>query len=169
MKLDYKKLGLVCGLEIHQQVDTNKLFMATPSMLRDDKPDFVVERELHAVAGEAGEVDVAALHEQRKAKRFLYEGYYNTISLVELDESPPLPINQESLKVGLQVCKMIGSTVPDVVQVMRKLVIDGSNTSGFQRTALIGKGGAVDTSYGQVRIDTVCIEEDSARYNRFLS
>ena len=46
---------------------------------------------------------------------------------------------------------------------MRKTVIDGSNTSGFQRTVLIARDGHIETSYGKVRVATVCLEEDSAR------
>ncbi|HLC20066.1 MAG TPA: Glu-tRNA(Gln) amidotransferase GatDE subunit E, partial [Candidatus Nanoarchaeia archaeon] len=68
--MDYKALGLKCGLEIHQQLDTSKLFCSSPSVLRDDNPLFFVKRCLHAVQGESGQVDVAALHEQRKGNEF---------------------------------------------------------------------------------------------------
>ena len=56
---DYKKIGLKAGLEIHQQLDTGKLFSNSPSYLRSDKPDYVISRRLHAVAGESGKVDIA--------------------------------------------------------------------------------------------------------------
>ena len=56
---DYTKLKLKAGLEIHQQLDTDKLFSHTPSLLRKDEPDYEIKRKLHAIAGESGDVDVA--------------------------------------------------------------------------------------------------------------
>ncbi|MEM4314501.1 MAG: Glu-tRNA(Gln) amidotransferase subunit GatE, partial [Thermoplasmata archaeon] len=46
---------------------------------------------------------------------------------------------------------------------MRKIVIDGSNTTGFQRTALIGMDGYIETNKGKISIRSVCLEEESAR------
>ncbi len=163
MRRDYKQIGLKCGLEIHQQLDTPKLFSGAPSYLRNDEPDYVVRRKLHAVAGEGGEVDVAVEHEAALGKEFYYEGYDDTISLVELDESPPRQINDEALDVALQIALLLNCEFYPVSQVMRKTVIDGSNTSGFQRTALIAHSGFVKTSFGKVKIDSVALEEDSAR------
>lgn len=160
---DYAKLGFKAGLEIHQQLDTPKLFSGAPSFLRNDAPHYAVQRKLHAVAGETGEVDVAAAHEASQDKTFYYEGYRDTISLVELDEEPPRPINEEALTVALQVALLLNCDIYPVTQVMRKTVIDGSNTSGFQRTVLIAHDGFIETSFGNVPIDTICLEEDSAR------
>jgi len=53
--------------------------------------------------------------------------------------------------------------IVDEVEIMRKMVIDGSNTSGFQRTAYIGSQGCIDTSHGPVGIDILCLEEEAAR------
>ncbi len=160
---DYQKLGLRCGLEIHQQLDTTKLFCSCPGVLRDDAPNLSVRRKLRAVAGEGGEVDVAALHEQLKGRQFRYEAYHDTTCLVELDEEPPHPISQEALRITLQAALLLKARIADVVQVMRKTVVDGSNTAGFQRTALVAYDGVLDTSSGRVSITTVCLEEDSAR------
>ncbi len=74
-ELDYQKLGLKSGLEIHQQLDTNKLFCNCASVLRIEEPDFIIKRKLHAVAGESGEIDIAAKHEMEKDKDFVYQGY----------------------------------------------------------------------------------------------
>ncbi|MFB6294919.1 MAG: Glu-tRNA(Gln) amidotransferase GatDE subunit E, partial [Candidatus Nanohaloarchaea archaeon] len=52
--------------------------------------------------------------------------------------------------------------VPDEIHVMRKTVIDGSNTAGFQRTMVVGLDGSIDTSEGAVEIEDVELEEDSA-------
>ncbi len=161
--MDYKKLGLICGLEIHQQLDIGKLFCSCPTDLREDAPQFQVQRYLRAVSGESGEVDIAAQHEMLKGKKFVYEGHKDTTCLVELDEEPPHPVNSEALKVALEVALLLKTDVFDVVQVMRKMVVDGSNTSGFQRTALIAHRGKFGTKEGNVRVATICLEEDSAR------
>jgi Glu-tRNA(Gln) amidotransferase subunit E-like FAD-binding protein len=161
--MDYAKIGFRAGLEIHQQLDTPKLFSGAPSYLRNDEPDYTIKRRLHAVAGQSGEVDIAAAHEASLGKDFVYEGYRDTISLVELDEEPPRAVNAEALDVALQVALLLNCDIYPVTQVMRKTVIDGSNTSGFQRTVLIAKNGYVETTFGKVPVDSVCLEEDSAR------
>ena len=91
--IDYEKIGLKSGLEIHQQLDTKKLFCNCPSILRSDKPDFETKRKLHAIAGEMGHVDVAVDFEAGKKKNFIYQGYNDTTCLIELDEAPPENIN----------------------------------------------------------------------------
>ncbi len=161
--IDYDKLKFKSGLEIHQQLDTCKLFCNCPSILRSDKPDFYVERKLHAVAGESGEVDRAAEYQASLKKTFVYQVYKDNNCLVELDEEPPYEINQEALKIALQISLLLNCKIINNTQIMRKTVIDGSNTSGFQRTVLIARGGHVETKQGRVGIDTICLEEDSAR------
>ncbi len=162
MDLDYNGLGLKCGLEIHQQLDTNKLFCNCPSLLRKDEPDFLINRKLHAVAGESGEVDVAAAYQASLDNDFVYQGY-DSVCLVELDEEPPHQLNPEALKIGLQVAVLLNAKIFPLTQIMRKTVVNGSNTSGFQRTVLIARDGYVETKYGRVGIDSICLEEDSAR------
>jgi glutamyl-tRNA(Gln) amidotransferase subunit E len=154
--------GLKAGLEIHQQLDTHKLFCNCPSQLRSDSPKFTIQRKLNPVVGETGQIDTAAAHEKLKDKTFLYE-VYDTNCLVELDEEPPHDINKEALKIGLQIATLMNCQIFPVTQVMRKTVIDGSNTSGFQRTALIAHDGFIETSQGKVGIETIAIEEDAAR------
>ncbi len=160
--MDYKKLEFKCGLEIHQQLDTKKLFCNCPSLLRKDEPDFEITRKLHAVAGEFGEVDVAAKHEMGKDKEFVYQGYDSTC-LVELDEEPPHEMNKESLKITLQIALLLNCKIVPITQIMRKTVIDGSTTSGFQRTVLIARDGYLETGQGRVGIDYIYLEEDAAR------
>jgi Glu-tRNA(Gln) amidotransferase subunit E-like FAD-binding protein len=164
-EVDYSNLKFKSGLEIHQQLDADgrKLFCDCPSILRNDEPDFLVERKLHAVAGESGEVDKAAQYQADLKKEFVYQGYKSNSCLIELDEEPPHNINEEALKIALQISLLLNCTILPLTQIMRKTVIDGSNTSGFQRTVLIARGGYVETSYGKVGIDTICLEEDSAR------
>lgn len=162
-KIDYEKLGFKSGLEIHQQLDTGKLFCGCPGVLRKDEPDLIVERKLHAVAGETGEVDIAAKKEAEKEKEFFYECYHENVCLVDLDEEPPHEINEEALRTALQISLLLNAKIIPITQIMRKTVIDGSNTSGFQRTAMIAHDGYVDTSYGRARIEGIFLEEDSAR------
>jgi len=158
-----KGLGLKSGIEIHQQLDTGKLFSRCQSKLTSATPDFTVNRKLRALAGELGQVDVAAAHAAEKNLTYIYEAHNNNTSLVELDEEPPELINQDALDIGLLVCKMLNCRIIPYLQVMRKTVVDGSNTSGFQRTCLVGVDGYIETSAGKVGIDTVVLEEDSAR------
>lgn len=161
---DAEALGLTCGLEIHQQLEGRKLFCNCPTVLRDDEPDFTVKRYLRAAAGESGIVDAAALAEMRKRKHNLYEGYRDTTCLVELDEEPPGPVNPEALRAALQVAKVLGMSFVDEARFMRKTVVDGSNTSGFQRTGLLAVGGSLTTESGlRVGVESVCLEEDAAK------
>ncbi|MFH1503420.1 MAG: Glu-tRNA(Gln) amidotransferase subunit GatE [Candidatus Diapherotrites archaeon] len=161
--IDYSKLKFKSGLEIHQQLDTHKLFCNCPSVLRSDEPDFFVERKLHAVAGESGGVDIAAQYQANLKKEFVYQGHKSNTCLVELDEEPPYNINEEALKIALQISLLLNCKILPLTQIMRKTVINGSNTSGFQRTVLIAREGYVETSLGKVGIDIICLEEDSAR------
>ncbi len=161
-ELDYNKLKFKAGLEIHQQLDTKKLFCNCPSLLRQDEPDFIIKRKLHAVAGEAGEIDIAAKHEALKEREFIYQGY-DTTCLVELDEEPPHEINREALKIALQIAIFLHAKIMPITQIMRKTVVDGSNTSGFQRTIMIARDGWIETEQGKVGIDAIYLEEDAAR------
>lgn len=162
-KLDYVKLGFKAGLEIHQQLNTHKLFCNCPSVLRQDEPDYVVQRKLHAVAGESGEVDIAARHEAEIGREFVYEVYKDNDCLVDLDEAPPYEINQEALKIAVQIALLLNAKIIPITQIMRKTVIDGSNTTGFQRTVMIARDGWIETTYGKVGIAGIYLEEDSAR------
>ena len=163
IKTDYDAVGLKCGLEIHQQLSTHKLFCDCPSILREDQPHFSLVRELRAVVGETGRVDVAAAAEEMKKRTFLYEGYTDTTCLVELDDDPPRQICEQALRVCLMVCKLLHAQIVDEIQVMRKTVVDGSNTSGFQRTALVGINGTLQVEGKKISIPTICLEEDACK------
>jgi len=160
--MEEEKIKIKSGIEIHQQLDTHKLFCNCPSVLRSDEPEFEVKRRLHAVAGESGEVDIAAKYEAGKDKEFIYQGY-DTTCLVELDEEPPHLINEEALQTALHIALLLNCEIIPIAQIMRKTVINGSNTSGFQRTVLIARNGYVETRSGRVGIQGVFLEEDAAR------
>jgi len=161
--MDYKKLGFKCGIEIHQQVESHKLFCKCPSIVHDSNPDIFFERKLRAVAGETGKVDIAAKAEVEKDRLYKYQACSSSACLVELDEEPPHEVNHECLLVALEVAKMLNMTVVDRVEFMRKTVVDGSNVSGFQRTALVAVDGYLATSKGKVVVDSLCLEEEAAK------
>ena len=165
MMFDYRALGLKVGIEIHQRLNTHKLFCNCPSLLREEEPPLWFKRRLRVSRSELGLIDPAAKFEQLRDREFLYGVYPDTICEVELDECPPLPINKEALAASIEVALMLKMSIIDEIHVMRKIVIDGSNTTGFQRTALVAVGNKnsyIDTSYGPVRIKTLCLEEESA-------
>ena len=161
---DYDDLGLVAGLEIHQQLDTaTKLFCQCPTDERDpDSATRSFTRYLHPTKSELGELDDAAVEESRVDREFEYLAY-DTTCLVEEDEEPPHRLDGEARRVALRIAALLGMEPVDQAHVMRKLVIDGSNTSGFQRTALVAQDGAIDTSGGAVGIEDLLLEEESAQ------
>ncbi|MFT4923525.1 MAG: glutamyl-tRNA(Gln) amidotransferase subunit E [Haloarculaceae archaeon] len=161
---DYEELGLVAGLEIHQQLDTaTKLFCACPTELRDPAESsrrFV--RYLHPTKSELGEIDAAALEESRVDREFEYLGY-DTTCLVEEDDEPPHEIDREALDVSMEIAQLLDMDVLDQIHVMRKIVVDGSNTTGFQRTMLVAADGVIGTEEGPVGIEDLMLEEESAQ------
>ncbi len=161
---DYKELGLKVGLEIHIQLDTrHKLFCNCPTKLVEEAPEDKFVRELRPARSELGEVDEAALLEWKKGVKYLYHAPRPSSCLVEADEEPPHEINREALITALAVAKALNMYIVDEIHVMRKIVIDGSNTSGFQRTSIIALDGYLYDGDKRIGIQTLCLEEDAAR------
>ncbi|RLE44473.1 Glu-tRNA(Gln) amidotransferase GatDE subunit E [Candidatus Woesearchaeota archaeon] len=163
---EYEKIGLKCGLECHQQFDVGKLFCSCKSILHEDEPDFTFERYIRPVPSELGTYDKAALEAFEKGLKYEYEVYDDCCCLVEMDEEPPHPINEEALKIAFQVALKINAEILDEIIVMRKGIFDGSNVSGFQRTALVALGGKIPLKNKAVDVETIVLEEDSARIIR---
>lgn len=160
--LNYTQLGFKCGLEIHQQLATTKLFCRCSTLdLPEEpgKPDFVFQRRLRPTQSELGEVDAAALREARRHRSFQYHGYRGHACLVEADEEPPHEAGAEAVDVALTMSLLLKASPVEEIQWMRKIVIDGSNTSGFQRTGLVSLGGIVE----DVPVQTLALEEDSCQ------
>ena len=154
---------LKCGIEIHQRLATSrKLFCGCRPDVENSEITGKIRRRLVAVSGELGIVDPAASFEASREKDYQYLLGRDSACLVEADEEPPHEINMDALETVLSVCKSLGSRIVDEVHVMRKTVVDGSAVSGFQRTALVGIGGSIETSFGNVGILTVCLEEESS-------
>jgi len=163
-ELDYEKLGLVAGLEIHQQLDTEtKLFCSCPTELREpEEATRTFRRYLHPTKSELGELDEAALEESRVDREFEYLAY-ETTCLVEEDDEPPRRVDEEALETTLEIARLLGMTAVDQLHVMRKIVVDGSNTSGFQRTMQVAVDGAIETPQGEVGVEDLMLEEESAQ------
>ncbi|HYM39596.1 MAG TPA: Glu-tRNA(Gln) amidotransferase subunit GatE [Thermoplasmata archaeon] len=160
--MDYRALGLKVGLEIHQQLLTHKLFCDCASRLSEEDGGIRFQRRLRPTQSELGEVDAAAIEEARRHLTFVYEATSNSC-LVEADEEPPHPPNEEALEIVLEIALLLGATPVREVDFMRKIVIDGSNTAGFQRSALVGLDGSIQVNGKRIGIPTILLEEDAAR------
>ena len=163
---------MMCGLEIHQRLSGRKLFCscvppeageaAAAGGVDGEAESEKFTRRLHTVRSELGEVDAASAAEASRSRTFSYSAPLPSTCLVESDEEPPHTLSPQALHATLTICSLLSSTPVDELYVMRKNVIDGSNTSGFQRTAIAGIGGSIATPSGKLPIQTVCIEEESA-------
>ena len=149
------------GLEIHQQLSTGKLFCDCPAELSETVTASVVRR-LRATGGENHAVDAAVAFQAAKGLQYRYEAT-STSCLVELDEEPPHALNPEAVEVALTMALLLRARPVDEVEVMRKIVVDGSNTSGFQRTALLAVDGELKIGERRYSIPSICLEEDAAR------
>ncbi len=163
LPFDPGSCNLRVGLEIHQQLATStKLFCPCPPMKSDELP-LSFERRLRPTQSELGQIDPAAVFEFNKGRANVYRANPESSCLVEADEEPPHPPNADAIETALIMAHVLGSSAVDEVHVMRKIVIDGSNTSGFQRTAIIALGGALRVGPSTVGVQTITVEEDSSR------
>src|SRR2546421_1155505 len=160
--MDYRALDLKVGLEIHQQLATHKLFCEDASVLVDSPGGQRFRRRLRPTQSELGEVDAAAIEEAKRRLSFVYEATPNTC-LVEADEEPPHSPNPEALDIVLEIALLLDAKAASEVDFMRKIVIDGSNTSGFQRSALVALDGHLETNGKRIGVPTILLEEDAAR------
>ena len=166
--LEPTQLGFMCGLEVHQQLATGKLhsrqdgtlYDITVETLPDHWPKYA--RKLRASRGEGGAIDIAARFEAKRNRSFVYAQSPNA-GLIELDEQPPMGLDDDAVGISLTVSALLQANPVSLIQTMRKTVVDGSNTSGFQRTSLIATDGVLQTEEGEVGVDVLCLEEDSAR------
>jgi len=149
------------GLEVHQQLAVGKLFCACPADLTEEVTA-AFTRSLRAAGGESRAVDVAAAYQASRGLVYRYEAGPSSC-LVEMDEEPPHPLNEAALDTALTLALLLRARPVDEIQVMRKIVVDGSNTTGFQRTALVAVDGELEVGGRRYTIPTICLEEDAAR------
>ncbi len=162
--IDYGSIGLKVGIEIHRQLDTRKkLFCDCPTTMSDADPSVRFLRRLRPTQSELGQVDPAALFEFQKGRAIIYESDDGTSCLVEMDEEPPKDLNPEAVEIALAASALTNAEPVDEIHVMRKIVIDGSNTTGFQRTCVVAMDGWVTVDEKKIPIQQISLEEDAAR------
>ncbi len=158
-----ENIGLKVGLEIHQQLSTNKKLFCSCVPLESDEYTIKFQRKLRAVKSELGEYDPAALFENLKSKTIMYYANPESSCLVEQDEEPPHNLDNDAKNLALVISSVLESNIFSEIYPMRKTVIDGSNTTGFQRTMLVSQGGHIDVDGEKIGIQSICLEEDAAK------
>ena len=162
-EIDFEKIGLKVGLEIHQQLDTHKKLFCKCRPVESDEYTEKFSRSLRTAKSELGELDPAALFEKAKSKKINYYANSQSSCLVEKDDEPPHELDHDAKKISLLISSMLESKIFSEIHVMRKTVIDGSNTSGFQRTMLVSQGGSLNVNGKNIGVQAVCLEEDAAK------
>ena len=162
-EIDFEKIGLKVGLEIHQQLDTSKKLFCKCRPIESDEYTEKFSRRLRTAKSELGELDPAALFEKTKSKKINYYANSQSSCLVEKDDEPPHELDHDAKKISLLISSMLESKIFSEIHVMRKTVIDGSNTTGFQRTMLVSQGGNLKVNGKNIGVQAVCLEEDAAK------
>jgi glutamyl-tRNA(Gln) amidotransferase subunit E len=162
--LDYAAAGLVCGLEVHQQLLTErKLFCHCPAGRYTRTHDGTVLRHMRPTLSELGVYDGTALMEFKTRKHIVYLLNRENTCTYEMDDTPPFPVNQQAVDVAIEQCLMLGCDIVDEVHIARKQYLDGSIPTGFQRTAIVGVNGTLPFRGRALSITQVSVEEDSCR------
>ena len=99
--LDYQAVGLIAGLEVHQQLLTeHKLFCRCPAGLYTETHDGEVLRHMRPTLSELGEYDGTALMEFKTKKEIIYLLNHLNVCTYEMDDTPPFLVNQEAHRRG---------------------------------------------------------------------
>ena len=167
---DYRVLGFMSGLEVHQQLDTrSKLFCRCPAGRRVTRVDAEVLRHMRPTLSELGEYDGTALMEFKTRKEIVYLLERETVCTYEMDDTPPFEIDDEAVRIAIELSELCNLNLVSELHVMRKQYLDGSIPTGFQRTVMIGLTGAVPFripelgAERELRIRQLSLEEDSCR------
>ncbi len=160
----YRQMGFKCGVEIHQQLLTEKkLYCRCPAGYRNDRPHGQIVRHMRPTLSELGEYDGTALMEFKTKKNVTYQLYRENSCTYEMDDTPPFPINEQALEIALKLTMLLNCAIVDELHVSRKQYLDGSIPTGFQRTAIVGVDGWVPYKGRKIHITHVCLEEDACR------
>ena len=157
-------MKIKCGFEWHVQINSGKLFCrCNPVMHEGPTSDQEVTRLLHPSFGESGRIDKSASFEGESMKRTMYRVFSDSDCLVDLDEEPPHAPDRTAIETAFMMASALDAVLFKDLVFMRKTIVDGSNTSGFQRTAIIGLNGRFKVGKKEIRISSISLEEDSAR------
>ena len=161
---DYARVGFMSGLEVHQQLLTQrKLFCRCPAGRYSGTFHAEILRHMRPTLSELGEYDGTALMEFKTKKEIIYRVNNQTVCTYEMDDTPPFMIDEEALDIALEISMLAGMTLVDEVHIARKQYLDGSIPTGFQRTTICGVHGKVpyrDRNIGMIQLG---LEEDSCR------
>ncbi len=163
---DYDRIGFKSGLEVHQQLLTDKkLFCNCPSGIYHESDDFDAElvRHMRPTLSELGEYDGTALMEFKTKKEIIYRVKNETTCTYEVDDTPPFPLNNNALDISIQISLLSKLNIVGEVHITRKQYLDGSIPTGFQRTAIIGVEGEIPLKNKKIRLIQLSLEEDSCR------
>ena len=162
--IDYAEVGLIAGLEVHQQLLTEiKMFCRCPARRYTTSHDGEVLRHMRPTLSELGEYDGTALMEFKTKKNIIYLLHEDNVCTYEMDDTPPFLVNQDAIDVAIEQCLMLGCDIVDEVHIARKQYLDGSIPTGFQRTAIVGVNGRLPFRGRELTITQVSVEEDSCR------
>jgi glutamyl-tRNA(Gln) amidotransferase subunit E len=164
-KINFKKMGFRGGIEVHHQIQTQrKLFCNCEPKLSEGKPDYLFERYFRPVLGEMGDFDAGMLIEFEKGYRVIYHAYEDSVCVYEQDEQPPFWPDNDAIYKGYELAHWLNFTAfVDEVVVSRKQYLDGSITTGFQRTMVVARDGYIPINGKKFRISNLTVEEDAAR------
>jgi len=163
---DYDRIGFMSGLEVHQQLLTEKkLFCQCPAGIyqKPDEYDAEIIRHMRPTLSELGEYDGTALMEFKTKKNIFYRINKETACTYDIDDTPPFHINMQALEQSIVISHICKLNIVGELHITRKQYLDGSIPAGFQRTAIVGVEGLIHLKNKDVRLIQLSIEEDSCR------
>ena len=161
---DYDDIGMKAGLEIHQQLKTEKkLFCRCPAAKYNKKYDAEILRHMRPTLSELGEYDGTALMEFKTKKEIIYQINHESVCTYEMDDTPPFQINQDALDISLEIAMLMNYKLVSEIHIARKQYLDGSIPTGFQRTTIVGIDGWIPYKNRKIGLIQLGLEEDSCR------